>query len=801
MVANGQIVLRYTDNPNGSLEDAAGITNAAGNVLGMMPHPERACETLLGSEDGAVILGSVLDTLGSQDRALGSSMISTLHRELGLTDDELEQIVDRLGREPTHTELAMFSVMWSEHCSYKSSRNHLKNLPTEGDRILVGPGEGAGIIEVAPGVAVAWKIESHNHPSFVEPFNGAATGIGGIVRDILSMGARPIALLDSLRFGSPDDPKTRLLIDGVVHGISAYGNSIGVPTVGGEMVFEDCYAENPLVNVACLGVIEHKLMNGRGEGNGNAAILFGSSTGRDGIGGASVLASAEFDEDSLDKRPSVQVGDPFTEKLLIEASLELIRSDLVVGFQDLGAGGISCPTCEMTSKAGTGIDVELESIHLREPGMEPFEVMISESQERMLAVVEPSRVDEVIAVCSKWGLEARVIGRITDSGNVRVLSGGEAIVDVPADALAEEGPVYDRPYARPSWIDEVQGSPSGDEAPGDLKTAFLELLASPRIASKRWVWSQYDHMIFLGTIEGPGSDAAVIRLPDRDEAVAITTDGNGRYCYLDPYEGARLAVAEAARNVACTGARPVAVTNCLNFGNPEKPGVMWQFAEAVRGIGDACAVLGTPVTGGNVSFYNETNGRAIYPTPVIGTLGILDDASTAVPMSFTQEGDDVLLLGTTGVDLGGSEFAKVINGSVGGLPPALDIDAERALIETLIELAPLVSSAHDPSDGGLAISIAESAVAGGIGARIDEDTDLDQHVALFSETPSRAVVTCSPGSTDAVLGVARKHGTPARKIGSTGGEQLSFGAFVVALDDARERYENGLTKRLSATMA
>lgn len=727
--------------------------------------------------------------------------LKTVHRELGLTDAEFDQIVARLGREPSYTELAMFSVMWSEHCSYKSSRNHLKNLPTEGDRILVGPGEGAGIIEVAPGLAVAWKIESHNHPSFVEPFNGAATGIGGIVRDILSMGARPIALLDSLRFGPPDDPRTRFLIDGVVHGISSYGNSIGVPTVGGEMVFEDCYAENPLVNVACLGVIEDHLMHGRGEGHGNAAILFGSSTGRDGIGGASVLASAEFDDGSLDKRPSVQVGDPFTEKLLIEASLELIRKDLVVGFQDLGAGGISCPTCEMTSKAGTGIELELGSVHLREPDMEAFEVMISESQERMLAVVQQERVDEVVAVCSKWGLEARVIGRITDTGKVQVRSGGEMIVDVSADALAEEGPVYDRPYERPRWIDELQGSDPGGAPPADPKEAFLSVLSSPRVASKRWVWSQYDHMIFLGTIEGPGSDAAVIRLPDRKEAVAITTDGNGRYCYLDPYEGARLSVAEAARNVACTGARPAAVTNCLNFGNPEKPGVMWQFAEAVRGIGAACAALGTPVTGGNVSFYNETNGRAIYPTPVIGTLGILEDASAAVPMCWVEPGHDVVLLGTTSPgDLGGSEYAKVINGTVGGLPPELDIEAERMLIETLVEVAPLVSSAHDPADGGLAICLAESAIAGGIGVRVDDLGRGDLHLMLFSETPSRAVVTCPPGSLEAVLAAARMHGTPARRIGETGGDDIVLGTLSVALQEARGRHDDGLTKHLSATL-
>jgi phosphoribosylformylglycinamidine synthase subunit PurL len=544
-----------------------------------------------------------------------------VHRELGLSDAELDAIVARLGREPTFTELAMFSVMWSEHCSYKSSRVHLTTMPSEGDHILVGPGEGAGVIEVAPGVAVAWKAESHNHPSFVEPFNGAATGVGGIVRDILSMGARPIALMDPLRFGPLDDARTRYLVDGVVHGISSYGNSIGVPTVGGETVFEDCYAANPLVNVACLGVIAGPHAHGRAEGPGNAVILIGSATGRDGIGGASVLASAEFDDASLEKRPSVQVGDPFSEKLLIEACLELLSSGLVVGIQDLGAGGIACPTSEMSAKAKTGMRVHIENVHRREPGMEPFEVMISESQERMLAVVEPARVDAVLEVCRRWGLDASVIGEVTETGRLEVLDRGETVADVPVDALAEDGPVYDRPRARPGWIDELNRRPCGDDAPGDLEKALLALLGAPEIASKRWVWEQYDHMIFLGTVQGPGGDAAVIRLPDSEVGVAITVDGPGRYCYLDPYEGAKLAVAEAARNVACTGARPLAITNCLNFGNPEKPDVMWQFAEAVRGISDACRAFDTPVTGGNVSFYNETNGRAIYPTPVIGMLG------------------------------------------------------------------------------------------------------------------------------------------------------------------------------------
>ena len=728
------------------------------------------------------------------------SSATEIHRELGLTDEEFEAIKGRLGRAPSYTELAMFSVMWSEHCSYKSSRVHLKELPTEGEHILVGPGEGAGIVELAPGVAVAWKIESHNHPSFVEPFNGAATGVGGIVRDILSMGARPIALMDSLRFGPLDDARTRYLVDGVVHGISSYGNSIGVPTVGGEVVFEECYAENNLVNVACLGVVEHKLMNGRAEGPGNKVILFGSSTGRDGIGGASVLASAEFDEASLEKRPSVQVGDPFAEKLLIEASLELIRRDLLVGFQDLGAGGISCPTSEMTAKAGTGMALELDAVHLREQGMEPFEIMISESQERMMAVVEPSRVEEVLEVCHRWGLDARVVGTITDSGRLEVKGGdGEVLADAPVEALAEEGPVYHRPFERPEWLDGLQARPVGDDLPESLEAAFMSVLGDPSVASKRWVWEQYDHMIFLGTVGGPGGDAAVIRLPGTDVAAAISVDGPARYCYLDPYEGARLAVAEAARNVACTGAKPLAVTNCLNFGNPERPEVMWQFAEAVRGIGDASTALGTPVTGGNVSFYNETKGRAIYPTPVIGMLGALPEASRAVGSAFSVEGDAIVLVGSTDpADFGGSDYAKVVHGVVGGRPPSLDMGREKTLHGFLVEAAKrgLLRSAHDPAGGGSAVALAESSIYGGIGFTVSLEGDA--HRALFSESPSRAVVSCDPAATKELLALAGELDLPAVQVGTVGGTQLDFGGFAVSLQDAKTTYESGLPNALLA---
>ncbi len=725
-----------------------------------------------------------------------------LHRDLGLTDDEFQAICDRIGREPTYTELAMFSVMWSEHCSYKSSRVHLKSLPTEGDRILVGPGEGAGIIEVADGVAVAWKIESHNHPSFVEPFNGAATGVGGIVRDILSMGARPIALMDPLRFGPLDDARTRYVVDGVVHGISSYGNSIGVPTVGGETVFEDCYAENPLVNVACLGVVDTKLMHGRAEVPGQIAILFGSSTGRDGIGGASVLASAEFDEDSLDKRPSVQVGDPFSEKLLIECSLELIKRDLIASFQDLGAGGISCPTSEMTAKGGTGIRIDLVNVHRRETRMEPFEVMISESQERMLAVVEPERVDEVLEVCAKWGLEARALGDITKTGKVEVVDGGRIVAEVPSLALAEEGPVYERAIEQPRWIADINAAPPGDEAPEHYGQAFLRLIGSPQIASKRWIWEQYDHMIFLGTVIGPGGDAAVIRLPGSETAVAISTDGPGRLCMLNPYEGARHAVAEAARNVATVGARPTAITNCLNFGSPERGEVMWQFSEVVRGIGDACRALGTPVTGGNVSFYNETNGRPIYPTPVIGMLGILGEPASAVGIGFRDEGDAILLLGTTDLrDFGGSEYGKIVNDAIGGVPPGLDMAAESALHEVLIEGAHggLFNSAHDLSGGGLAVALAECAFASNRGFSVQVG-GTEPHRALYSESPSRAVVTCTQGLVDDVLELAGGHAVAAEVIGAVARDLCDFSVFALGLDEARSVWEGGLSDHLSATM-
>ena len=723
----------------------------------------------------------------------------TLHRELGLTDEEMDAITDRLGREPSHTELAIFSVMWSEHCSYKSSRIHLETLPTEGDVVLVGPGEGAGIVEVAPGVAVAWKIESHNHPSFVEPFNGAATGIGGIVRDILSMGARPIALMDSLRFGPPQEIRSRYLLEGVVDGISSYGNSIGVPTVGGETSFHECYAENPLVNVACLGVVESELMRGRADREGDALVLIGSSTGRDGIGGASVLASQEFDDASHAKRPSVQVGDPLTEKLLIEASLELIRRGLVTGYQDLGAGGISCPVSEMAAKSQTGMRVYADRVHQREPDMAAFEIMISESQERMLAIVAPERVAEVLAVCERWELRASVIGEVTKTGRIEVVAGGEIMADVPAPALADEAPAYVRPQVEPRWLAELQRADPGG-APADPKAALDALLSSPQLCSKRWLWEQYDHMILLGTLVGPGGDASVIRLPNRTEAVAISVDGPGRYCRLDPYEGARLAVAEAARNVACTGARPIAVTNCLNFGSPERAEIMWQFAEVVRGMGDACRALGTPVTGGNVSFYNETNGRAIFPTPVIGMLGVLDAPERATGIGFRTDGDAIVLLGSTDPgDFGGSDYSSIVNQVVAGRPPALDLAREARLLELLVDAIGrgLVSSAHDLAGGGLGVALAEAAIAGGRGFRLDPPESAAHHW-LYSESPSRAIVVCS--EPDDLMRRAAFYEVEAQVIGTTGGGSLDYGWFRIGLDDATDRFEAALPALLLDTI-
>jgi phosphoribosylformylglycinamidine synthase len=704
-----------------------------------------------------------------------------------LTREEYDRIVRSLGREPNRTELGLFSVMWSEHCSYKSSRIHLKTLPTEGRRVLQGPGENAGAVDIGDGLAAVFKIESHNHPSFIEPYQGAATGVGGILRDIFTMGARPIAVLNSLRFGGPSEAKTRRLLSGVVAGIGGYGNAFGCPTVGGEVVFDPCYEKNPLVNAFCLGLAKaDQIFKGRADGTGNAVFYVGAKTGRDGIHGAT-MASAEFGEGSEEKRPTVQVGDPFLEKVLLEACLEAMRTGAVVGIQDMGAAGLTCSTSEMGSRSGTGIEIDIQKVPKRETGMSAYEVMLSESQERMLLVAQKGREQEVIRVFEKWDLHAEPIGTVTAEKRLKVYDAGALQADVPNQALTDEAPVYDRPWVKPA-------NPAADEdvgslpAPADLGQALLQLMASPNIACKRWVYRQYDSTIRTNTLVGPGSDAAVVRVKGTAKALAISLDGNGRYCWLDPYEGAKLAVAEACRNVAASGAVPIGATNCLNFGNPEKPEIMGQLVMAIRGIGGACRALEAPITGGNVSLYNETDGKAIHPTPIIGVVGLIEDARKALRRSFRRAGARVLLLGATRDDIGGSEYLKVAHGKIAGQPPRLDLDAEKRLHAFMAEAAAaeLLESAHDLSDGGLAVALAECCFAGeepGLGASVElPDLGLPPHVSLFSESPSRMLVEAR--DTKAVRALAERHGVPVAELGSVGGTSLTVRG-VLDLEVAR----------------
>jgi phosphoribosylformylglycinamidine synthase len=718
----------------------------------------------------------------------------TQAESLGLTKDEYERIVSTLEREPTTAELAMYAAMWSEHCSYKSSKIYLKTLPTEGPRVVMGPGESAGIIDIGDGLVAVFKLESHNHPSFVEPVQGAATGVGGIVRDIISAGARPIALLDPLRFGMPDEWLQRHLLGGVVAGISQYGNSIGIPTIGGEVKFDPCYNGNPLVNVMCLGIGEAAhVQRARAEGEGNVALLMGSKTGRDGIGGVSVLASRPFDAEADAKRPSVQVGDPFTEKVVIEACLEIARRGLLVGLQDLGGAGLCCATSETASRGMVGLDLDLDAVPLREPGMEPFEILTSESQERMLAIVRPEHVDQALEICRTWGVLATSVATVKGGGNLTVSFHGEVVADVPARSLADEGPTYHRPAARPDWIDALRADdPMTLPAPKDLGEDLVALIRSPNICSKRWVYQQYDSIVQHNTLDGPGGDAAVLRIEGTPRALAVSTDGNGRWCQLDPRLGAQHAVAESARNVACTGAMPVAITNCLNFGNPEHADVMWQFAEAVAGIGEACIALGTPVTGGNVSFYNQTGDMQIHPTPVIGMVGLIEDASKRVGIAWPDD-HDIVLLGDTRAELGGSEWAWVVHEHLGGVPPALDLDAERRLLDLLSELAArgLISSAHDCSEGGVGVALAECAIVSDTGATVEQPGDLAPHVWLFSESASRMIV--SAARADEVVARAESAGVPAAIIGRTGGARLAIrGLLEVPVADLTAGYEAGL---------
>jgi phosphoribosylformylglycinamidine synthase II len=687
----------------------------------------------------------------------------------------------------------MYSLMWSEHCSYKHSKKALRMFPTTGEFVLQGPGENAGVISVGDGWAVAFKMESHNHPSAIEPYQGAATGIGGIIRDIFTMGARPIASLDSLRFGTLDKARQRYLFEGAVAGIGGYGNCLGVATVGGEVYFDEAYEGNCLINAMSIGLMrEENLTLATASGAGNLVLLIGSTTGRDGIGGASTLASQEFDEKAEDKRPSVQVGDPFEEKLLIEACLELLDGKLLVGLGDLGAAGLTSSASEMASRGGVGLDIDVSKIPAREEAMKPFEFMVSESQERMLAVTTPANLAAAQAVCEKWGLRSTVIGEVTGTGRFVVREGDEVVGDMPAATLASDAPVYDPEMTRPAYLDEVQafdvaGLPFETD-PAELRSTLLRILSSPNVCSREWIYRQYDHQVRLDTLVLPGSDAGVIRIADTGRAIAVSADCNGRYCYLDPYAGAQIAFAEAARNVACSGARPAAITDCLNFGNPEKPEVYWTFWESVRGMADACLEFGVPVISGNVSFYNESFGKAIYPTPVVGLVGVLEDASKRVTMPFKDAGDVVVLLGETAEELGGSEYLSVVHGVIAGAPPAMDIAFEHQVHEALLAAieAGLVKSAHDCSEGGVAVALAECAIAGGLGATVALDDDLAPVYSLFSESQGRVVLTCAEENADALVDLLIEFPVPFSVIGEVGGERLAIeDKLDVALSDLR----------------
>ena len=764
-------------------------------------------------------------------------------REHGLTPEEFEKIKHLLGgREPTRTELGIFSVMWSEHCSYKSSRVHLKRLPTRSKLVVQGPGENAGIVDIGDGWACAFKIESHNHPSFIEPFQGAATGVGGILRDIFTMGARPVAVMDSLRFGpienssvegrasrAPGQPgaavptqaeirKNHSVMEGVVSGVASYGNCFGVPNLGGEVKFEPCYSGNPLVNAFALGLVRRdQIFYGRASGDGNPVIYVGSKTGRDGIHGAT-MASEEFSEGSEAKRPNVQVGDPFLEKLLLEACLEAMQTGAIVGIQDMGAAGLTCSTCEMGARGGAGIEIELDRVPQRETGMSPYEIMLSESQERMLLVAQRGREPEVFRVFQKWGLDAVEVGRVTSDAKMRVLEHGEVVAEIPNAALTDNAPVYKRPLAR--WeppVDREMPEHIRLAESGDFSAQLKRLLASPNICSKRWVWQQYDHMVQTNTVEAPGAgDAGVIRIKGSKRGLAMALDGNGRWCYLDPRLGAMHAVAEAARKVACAGATPIGATNCLNFGNPEKPHIMWQFSQVIDGITKACEELDTPITGGNVSFYNETLGEGIYPTPVIGVVGLLEDVHKTAKMHFAPEGREtgrkIILLRANEagdavdaeLEFGSSEYAKEVLGAVWGYPPDLDLEKEATLQRALVAIiqAGLVESAHDCADGGLAVALVESALPGGVGLSVRlPRPQAALEFLLFAEDASRVVLSCDPIHLPRIQQLAEEYGVIADVLGETGSdkveitvdEQLVISASVAEL---REAYEGALESAL-----
>jgi len=695
--------------------------------------------------------------------------------EHNLTREEYDRILRILGREPNHVELGIFSAMWSEHCSYKSSRLHLKKLPTAGPRVLQGPGENAGIVDIGDGLAVAFKMESHNHPSYIEPYQGAATGVGGILRDIFTMGARPIASLNSLRFGALDAPRMKHLVDGVVRGIAGYGNCIGIPTVGGETTFHSGYDGNILVNVFNAGIVaSDRIFRGVASGAGNPVVYVGSKTGRDGIHGAT-MASEEFaGDETKQKRPNVQVGDPFTEKLLLEACLELFATDAVVGIQDMGAAGLTSSTFEMAGRAGSGVEIDLSRVPTRETRMTPYEIMLSESQERMLLVCRRDRLPQVLAIFRKWELDAVEIGSVTDSGRVVLFFEGEKVADLPAAPLADDAPLYDRPRRRPP----APAAPRwpGDPEPESYGECLRAILASPNVSEKGWIWTQYDHMVGTNTVERPGGDAAVVRVKGTTKGLAMKSDVNPFFCALDPYRGGAIAVAEAARSIACVGARAIGVTDCLNFGNPEKPEVMWQFEEAVRGISDACRALGIPVVSGNVSFYNETDGRAIPPTPTVGIVGLIEDVEKRVRLPFRASGDRIALLGATRDELGGSEFLRSWRRRDEGPCPEVDLDAERRLSSLLADLADQgrLASAHDCADGGLAVALAECAMQSGHGAVVEMDGALRTSALLFGESTGRALISFSPAEEEAVRRTAERASVPFAPIGRVTGARLVF---------------------------
>ena len=726
--------------------------------------------------------------------------------EAGLTAEEYDRILSRLGREPTYAELGLFSALWSEHCAYKHSRVFLSRLPQSGSHVLQGPGENAGAIDIGDGWAVVFKIESHNHPSFIEPFQGAATGVGGILRDIFTMGARPIAILDSLRFGEPDDPKTRELVNGVVSGISWYGNCFGCPTVGGEIAFAPDYAGNPLVNVMCVGLVRaDQIFRARAEGPGNPVFYVGNKTGRDGIHGAT-MASATFDEHAEERRPTVQVGDPFTEKLLLEACLEVMRTGAVVGIQDMGAAGLACCTSEMPARSGTGMDVELSRVPQRETGMTPYEILLSESQERMLLVAARGREEEVRRVFSKWELDAVEIGRVTEGGELTARLNGEVVARVPVEFLAE-APKYRKPTAEPAWLAERRGfDPLSLPEPDDYGAALVHLLAAPTIASKEWAFRQYDQQVGINTLILPGSDAAVLRVKGTRRALAVSTDGNGRQVFLDPRQGAAMAVCEAARNVSCSGGEPRGVTDCLNFGSPERPEILWQFAESIEGIAMACRALELPVVGGNVSFYNETSGRAVLPTPVIGVVGVLDESGRRATQWFKGAGHRVALLGPDSVSLGGSEYLWTRERKLAGALAPLDLETERRVQRAVRAAvsAGLVTAAHDCSEGGVAVALAEGCVTGRelVGCEAGLPTGARADLALFGEGPSRVIVTVEAARAREFEGLMAESAIPWRWIGTTGGERLAIRVgtrTLVDVDTARleEAWRTGFERHVA----